>query len=127
MARAAAMRPASSASTFGISIGEPGGIGFERHPLTDHLGAHIDVAGGVHVDRQPEPVQQLRPQFALFGIHRADQHEARVVIINLSNVTTTNLSNVTTTNLSNVTTTNLSNVTTTIPSYPNLPEKDDPS
>ena len=35
----------------------------------------------MHVDRQPEPVQQLRTQFALFGIHRADQHEPRLVAV----------------------------------------------
>jgi hypothetical protein len=33
----------------------------------------------VHVDGQSEPVQQLRAQLALLGVHRADQHEARLV------------------------------------------------
>ena len=81
MARAVAIRPASSASTFAIASGEPGGIGLERHPLTDHLHPHIDIAGGVHVDRQPEPVQQLRAQLALFGIHGSDEDETRVVTV----------------------------------------------
>ena len=35
----------------------------------------------MHIDRQPEPVQQLRTQFALFGIHGADQHEAGLVAV----------------------------------------------
>ena len=47
----------------------------------DHLDPHVDVAGGVHVDRQPEPVEQLRTQFALFGIHGADEHEPGVVAV----------------------------------------------
>ena len=33
----------------------------------------------MHVDGQPEAVEKLRPQFALFGVHRADQHEACLV------------------------------------------------
>ena len=81
IARAAAIRPASSASALGIACGESGGIGLERHPLPDHLHAHVDIARGVHVDGQPEPVQQLRAQFALFGIHGADEHETRVVAV----------------------------------------------
>ena len=65
----------------GVSSGEPGRVGLEVHPLPDHLGAHVDVAGGVHVDGQAEPVQQLRPQLALFRVHGADQHEARLVAV----------------------------------------------
>ena len=33
----------------------------------------------MHVDGQAEPVQQLRTQFALLGIHRADEHESGLV------------------------------------------------
>ena len=33
----------------------------------------------MHVDGETEPVQQLRAQFALLRIHRADQHEPGLV------------------------------------------------
>ena len=35
----------------------------------------------MHVDGQPEPVQQLRAQLALFGIHGSDEDETRVVTV----------------------------------------------
>ena len=35
----------------------------------------------MHVDGEPEPVEQLRPQLALFGVHGADQHEAGLVAV----------------------------------------------
>ena len=35
----------------------------------------------LHVDGEAEPVQQLRAQFALFGVHGADQHEAGLVAV----------------------------------------------
>ena len=65
----------------GIALGESGGIGLVRHPLPDDVDAHVDVAGRMDVDGQPEPVQQLRAQLALFGVHGADEHEARVVAV----------------------------------------------
>ena len=65
----------------GVPGGEPLGVGLERPCGADHLHAHVDVAGRAHVDRQPEPVEQLRTQFALFGIHRADEHEPGVVAV----------------------------------------------
>lgn len=37
----------------------------------------IGLAGCGDLDGQPEPVEQLRPQFALFGVHRPDEKEAR--------------------------------------------------
>ena len=37
------------------------------------------TCGGTHLDREPEPVEQLRPQLALLGVAGADQHEARGV------------------------------------------------
>jgi hypothetical protein len=43
------------------------------------LHSHVDVTRRVHVDGETEPVQQLRAQFALFGIHRADQYEPGLV------------------------------------------------
>ena len=35
----------------------------------------------MHVDGEAEPVQQLRPQFTLFGVHGADQHEPGLVAV----------------------------------------------
>ncbi len=67
----------------GLLVGVPGGergrVGFVRHPRADHLGAHVDLPGGADVDGQAEPVEQLRAQLALFGVHRADQHETGLV------------------------------------------------
>ncbi|EDT37307.1 hypothetical protein BamMEX5DRAFT_6914 [Burkholderia ambifaria MEX-5] len=37
------------------------------------------VEAVLKLDHQPEAVEQLRAQFAFLGIHRADQHEARIV------------------------------------------------
>ena len=78
-ARAAAIRRASSASALGVAFGERVRVGLVGHPLPDDLHPHVDVARRVHVDGEPEPVQQLRTQFALLGIHRADQHEPGLV------------------------------------------------
>ena len=35
----------------------------------------------MHVDGEAEPVQQLRAQLALFGVHGADQHEAGLMAV----------------------------------------------
>ena len=37
----------------------------------------VEILRRAHLDRQAEPVEQLRPKFALLGIAAADQHEAR--------------------------------------------------
>ena len=63
--------------TFG---GRPGGgeaarVVVEREPPPHDLGPRCDVARRPHLDREPEPVQQLRPQLALLRVHRADQQE----------------------------------------------------
>ena len=63
----------------GVAGGESDRVGLVGQPLADHLAAHRHLPGGVHVDGQSEPVQQLRAQLALLGVHRADQHEARLV------------------------------------------------
>ena len=47
----------------------------------DDVGPHVDVARRPHVDGEPEPVQQLRTQLALFGVHRADQDEPGLVAV----------------------------------------------
>ena len=63
----------------GVAGGESGRVGFVIQPGADHRAAHGDVAGRRDVHGQPEPVQQLRAQLALLGIHGADQHESRLV------------------------------------------------
>ena len=63
----------------GVALCEPDRVGLVGQPGPDHLAADRHVAGGRDVDGQAEPVQQLRTQFALFGIHRADQHEPRIM------------------------------------------------
>ena len=75
------MRRASSASCSAYEAAKRGRVGLERHPRTDDVGAHVDVARRVHVDGEPEPVQQLRTQLTLFGVHGADQHEPGFVAV----------------------------------------------
>ncbi len=58
--------------------GGVGHIGLARaHELTTEL--HILLT--THRHRQGEAVEQLRPQFALFGVHAADQGETRFVAV----------------------------------------------
>ena len=52
------------------------GVGLVGEPPPDHLDAHGRVAAGRDLDGEPEPVEQLWAQLALFGVHRADEHEA---------------------------------------------------
>ena len=59
--------------------GEPARVGLVSQPATDHLGADRHIAGGRHIDGEAEPVEQLRAQFTLFGIHGADQNEPRLI------------------------------------------------
>jgi hypothetical protein len=61
-------RPSGSANAVGSAPRTPSGA--------DHLRPLRWVARGPHLDGQPEPVEQLRPQLALLGVHRADQQEA---------------------------------------------------
>ncbi len=44
-----------------------------------HLGALARLAAGRDVHGEAEPVEQLRAELALLGVHRADQHEPRRV------------------------------------------------
>ena len=46
-----------------------------RHPATHDLGPQRRVLRGGDLDREPEPVEQLRAQLALLGVHRADEHQ----------------------------------------------------
>ena len=55
---------------------EPGRVGVEREPAAHHLHPALGVTRRSDLDGEPEPVEQLRPQLALLGVHGADQHEA---------------------------------------------------
>jgi hypothetical protein len=59
---------------------ERGRVRVEGQPPAYDLDPRRRVPGGGHLDGEPEPVQQLRAQLALLGVHRADQHEARGVL-----------------------------------------------
>ena len=50
----------------------------EGGAAADDLDPFVDVRRRTHLDRQAEPVQQLRPQLAFLGVPGADKHEARV-------------------------------------------------
>ena len=56
---------------------ERGGIRLEREPAADHLGSFGRILARRDLDGQPEPVQKLRAQLALFRVHGADQQETR--------------------------------------------------
>ncbi|CAB4913859.1 unannotated protein [freshwater metagenome] len=58
---------------------EARGIGLEGQAPADDLGADAGVRGARDGDRQPEAVEELRPQIALLRVHRADEDEPRVV------------------------------------------------
>ncbi len=64
----------------GLLPGVPGdeglGVPVEGQPSSDDLHAQDGVAGCGHLDGQAEPVEQLRAQLALLGVHRADEDEA---------------------------------------------------
>ena len=77
--RAEAIRRASSASLGRVALRESIRVGLVVHPLPNDLCPNVDVPRRVHVDGQPEPVQQLRAQLAFFRVHRADQHEPGLV------------------------------------------------
>ena len=63
----------------GVRGQEGVGVAIEGHPATDHLGPELRITRRGDLDREPESVQQLRPQLALLGVHRADQHDPRGV------------------------------------------------
>ena len=63
----------------GPGIHEIERAGFERHPAADYLAAFFGLEYAVNLHCQAEAVEQLRPQVALFRVHRAHQHELGVV------------------------------------------------
>ena len=56
---------------------ERGGIAFEFVAAAYDLDTAGKVVRRLHLNRHAEPIQQLRPQLALFRIAGADQHEPR--------------------------------------------------
>ena len=79
LAGAARSTSASSRSSSAKRPANACGVGVEGQPAAHHLGAHRGVARRGHLDGQPEPVEQLRAQLALLGVHRADEQEPRRV------------------------------------------------
>ena len=63
----------------GVHRGEAGWVGLVGQPAADDVGPFGRFAGRRDLDRQSEPVEQLRPQLALLRVHRADQQEPRRV------------------------------------------------
>ncbi len=53
------------------------GIGLEREPAADDLGAERGVGHRLDLDGQAEAVEQLRAEVALLGVHRPDEDETR--------------------------------------------------
>ena len=72
---AAAIRSVSAALGVGVRRGEGVRVGVVRHPAAHHLDPQRRVARRGHLDGEAEPVEQLRPELALLGVHGADQHE----------------------------------------------------
>ena len=52
-------------------------VALERVAPAHDLDPGRQVLGRLDLDREPEPVEQLRPQLALLGVAAADQHEPR--------------------------------------------------
>ncbi len=57
--------------------GEAVRVGVVRQPPPHHLGPLLRLPGRGHLHREPEPVEQLRPQLALLRVHRPHQQEPR--------------------------------------------------
>ena len=77
---AARIRSVSARSASAYARGEAVRVGVVGHPAAHHLDPQRRVARRGDLDGQPEPVEQLRPELALLGVHRADQHEAGGVL-----------------------------------------------
>ena len=73
--RAARMRCALVVLGGAPALHEPERVVLEGDPPPDDLGTLGAVVEPLHLDRQREPVQQLRPEIALLGVHRADQDQ----------------------------------------------------
>jgi hypothetical protein len=56
---------------------EPLGIAIKGNAAPHHFRAYLDITLGLHVHRQTKTIQQLGPQFAFLGVHRADDDKGR--------------------------------------------------
>ena len=70
---------AFAAVGLGPARGEGGRVGLEGEAAADDLGADGRVGHRLDVDGQAEAVEQLGPEVAFLGVHRADQDEPRRV------------------------------------------------
>ena len=59
--------------------GEARRVAVERQPATNDLDPHRRIERAGDLDREPEPVEQLRAQVALLRVHRPDEHEPGVI------------------------------------------------
>ncbi|MDQ0712463.1 hypothetical protein QFZ55_001915 [Streptomyces luteogriseus] len=59
----------------GPARGEPGRVVVVGEAPPDDLHPLVRLPGGRDLHGQPEPVEQLRPQLALLGVHGADEQE----------------------------------------------------
>ena len=57
------------------SSAKPLGVLFEREAALDDFDALFGVGDAANVHGQAKAVEELRAEFAFFGIHRADEHE----------------------------------------------------
>ncbi len=55
------------------------GIAFELQIAFEDRHARHLIVNALNIDGKRKPIEQLRPQIAFFGIHRADEDEARRV------------------------------------------------
>ena len=69
--------PADLGLFLGPSLMEGGGVALEGVAASHDLDPRPQIVRRRHLDRQAEPVEQLRAQLALLRIAAADQHEAR--------------------------------------------------
>ena len=78
-----ALGPGEALFQGGLLVGVPGEqrgrVVVEGETAAYHLGADARVTAGSHLDGETETVEQLGAQFALFGVHRADEHDLRGV------------------------------------------------
>ncbi len=58
-------------------VDEAAGIGVEGQTARDGRRAQLRCDQALHVHREPEAVEQLRPQLTLLRVHSADENETR--------------------------------------------------
>src|SRR5207237_9209679 len=60
-----------------VLLVETVGVALPMRSLLDDRDALVEVADTLHIDAEAEPVEQLRPELTFFGVHGADEDEAR--------------------------------------------------